>query len=189
MKDEQHKLIRRPPEARLKKWRPCTHPDPYQQPLPWVLEPLLWSESKMKVKVMSYSLPPHGLYSPWNSPGQNTGIGSHSLFPSPGNLPNPGIEPRSPTFQADSLPAKPPGKPITIKWSEVKSLSRVRLLATPWTAAYQAPPSLGFSRQEYWSGSPFPSPITIKLLIKYPRLGDVILRTRAHCVSLCLVKQ
>ena len=42
--------------------------------------------------------------------------------------------------------------------SEVKSLSRVRLLATPWTVAYQAPPSMGFSRQEYRSGLPFPSP-------------------------------
>ena len=40
----------------------------------------------------------------------------------------------------------------------MKSLSRVRLLATPWTAAYQAPPSMGFSRQEYWSGVPLPSP-------------------------------
>ena len=40
------------------------------------------------------------------------------------------------------------------KW---KSLSRVRLLATPWTAANQAPPSMGFSRQEYWSGVPLPS--------------------------------
>ena len=42
--------------------------------------------------------------------------------------------------------------------SQVKSLSRVRLFATPWTVAYQAPPSMGFSRQEYWSGLPFPSP-------------------------------
>ena len=41
---------------------------------------------------------------------------------------------------------------------KVKSLSRVRLFATPWTAAYQAPPSVGFSRQEYWSGLPFASP-------------------------------
>ena len=40
---------------------------------------------------------------------------------------------------------------------KVKSLSRVRLFATPWTAAYQAPPSMGFSRQEYWSGVPLPS--------------------------------
>ena len=45
------------------------------------------------------------------------------------------------------------------KWKvKVKSLSRVQLLATPWTAAYQAPPSIGFSRQEYWSGLPLPSP-------------------------------
>ena len=45
------------------------------------------------------------------------------------------------------------------KWKvKVKSLSRVWLLATPWTAAYQAPPSMGFSRQEYWSGVPLPSP-------------------------------
>ena len=38
----------------------------------------------------------------------------------------------------------------------VKLLSRVRLFATPWTVAYQAPPSMGFSRQEYWTGVPFP---------------------------------
>ena len=41
---------------------------------------------------------------------------------------------------------------------KVKSLSRVWLFSTPWTAAYQAPPSMGFSRQEYWSGVPLPSP-------------------------------
>ena len=41
---------------------------------------------------------------------------------------------------------------------KVKSLSRVQLFATPWTVAYQASPSMGFSRQEYWSGLPFPSP-------------------------------
>ena len=40
----------------------------------------------------------------------------------------------------------------------MKSLSRVRLFSTPWTVAYQAPPSMGFSRQEYWSGVPVPSP-------------------------------
>ena len=44
---------------------------------------------------------------------------------------------------------------------KVKLLSCVQLLATPWTAAYQAPPSMGFSRQEYWSGVPLPSPIQI----------------------------
>ena len=41
---------------------------------------------------------------------------------------------------------------------KVKSLSRVRLFGTPWTVAYEAPLSMGFSRQEYWSGLPFPSP-------------------------------
>ena len=40
----------------------------------------------------------------------------------------------------------------------MKSLSHVQLFVTPWTVAHQAPPSMGFSRQEYWSGLPFPSP-------------------------------
>ena len=49
--------------------------------------------------------------------------------------------------------------PFSVKkhW-KVKSLSHVRLFATPWTVAYHAPQSMGFSRQEYWSGLPFPSP-------------------------------
>ena len=46
---------------------------------------------------------------------------------------------------------------VEVKWSE-KSLSRLQLFATPWTVAHQAPPSMEFSRQEYWSGLPFPSP-------------------------------
>ena len=60
--------------------------------------------------VLSDSLQPHGLFSPQNSPGQNTGVGNQP-FPSPGDHPNPGIEPRSPTLQLDSLPAELPGKP------------------------------------------------------------------------------
>ena len=48
--------------------------------------------------------------------------------------------------------------PIDQEKVKVKSLSRVQLFATPWTTAYQAPLSMGFSRQEYWSGLPFPSP-------------------------------
>ena len=52
------------------------------------------------------------------------------------------------------------------KWKvKMKSLSRVRLLATPWTAAYQAPPSMGFSRQEYWSGVPLPSPRLVAVFV------------------------
>ena len=78
----------------------------------------------------------------------------------------------------DPIDGSPPGSPVpgilqarTLEWVAIafsnawkwkvkeKSLSRVRLLATPWTAAYQAPPSMGFSRQEHWSGVPFPSPL------------------------------
>ena len=52
------------------------------------------------------------------------------------------------------------------KWKvKIKSLSRVRPLATPWTAAYQAPPSMRFSRQEYWSGVPVPSQIIVIVVI------------------------
>ena len=77
----------------------------------------------------------------------------------------------------DPIEGSPPGFPIpgilqarTLEWVatsfsnagkwkvKVKSLSRVRLFASPWIAAYQAPPSMGFSRQEYWSGLPLPSP-------------------------------
>ena len=51
------------------------------------------------------------------------------------------------------------GQWIHFQWHmRVKSLSGVRLFVSPWTVAYQAPPSMGFSRQEYWSGLPFPSP-------------------------------
>ena len=76
----------------------------------------------------------------------------------------------------DPIDGSPPGSPSpgilqarTLEWVaisfsnawkwkvKVKSLSRVRLLATPWTAPYQTPPSVGFSRQEYWSGVPLPS--------------------------------
>ena len=76
----------------------------------------------------------------------------------------------------DPIDGSPPGSPIpgilqarTLEWvaisfssvgkwkMKVKSLSRVRLLATPWTSAYLAPPSMGFSRQEYWGGVPLPS--------------------------------
>ena len=56
------------------------------------------------------------------------------------------------------------------KWKvKVKSLSPVRFFVTPWTAAYQAPPSMGFSRQEYWSGLPLPSP---EVTLDRKNIGD-----------------
>ena len=79
--------------------------------------------------------------------------------------------PQSCPTLCDPIDSSPPGSPApgilqvrTLEWAaisfsnvwkwnvKVKSLSRVGLLATPWTVAYQAPPSMGFSRQEYWSG-------------------------------------
>ena len=63
------------------------------------------SEGKSLSRVRLFATP---LTGPWDSPGQNTGVGS--LFPSPEGLPNPGIEPRSPALQADSLPAEPQAK-------------------------------------------------------------------------------
>ena len=81
--------------------------------------------------VVSNSVRPHGLQPtrllrPWDSPGKNTGMSCHFLL-------------------------------HAWKWKvKVKLLSRVRLLATPWTEAYQAPPSMGFSGQQYWSGVPLP---------------------------------
>ena len=82
---------------------------------------------------MSDSVRPHRwkptrLPHPWDSPGKNTAVGCHFLL-----------------------------QCMKVK-SERKSLSRVRLLATPWTVAHQAPLSLGFPRQEYWSWLPCPPP-------------------------------
>ena len=69
---------------------------------------IFYTYESESLSVMSNSLQLHGLYSPWNSPGQNTGVGS--FFPSPGDLPNPRIKPRSPALHMDSLPAKSQGK-------------------------------------------------------------------------------
>ena len=77
---------------------------------------------QVKPKVVSDSLQPRGLYSPWNSPGQNTGVGSLSLLL---DLGSPGIEPRSPALQADSSPAEPQGKPEN---TGVGSLSLLQLI-------------------------------------------------------------
>ena len=73
-----------------------------------------------------------------------------------------GIPPRSPVpgiLQARTLEWVAISFSNACKWKvKVKSLSRVRPSGTPWTAAFQAPPSMGFSRQEYWRGVPLPSP-------------------------------
>ena len=69
----------------------------------------------------------------------------------------------------DPIDRSPPGSPIPgiLQARTLESLSHVWLLATPWTAAYQAPSSMGFSRQECWSGVPLPSPQMRKLMLGY----------------------
>ena len=84
---------------------------------------------------MSNSVRPHRrqptrLPHPWDSPGKNTGVGCHFLLLC--------VKVKSESEVAQSCPT----------------------LSDPWTAAYQAPLSMGFSRQEYWSGVPLPSPVT-----------------------------
>ena len=80
------------------------------------------SESR---SVVSDSLQPHGLYRPWNSPGQNTVVGSCALLQ--GNLPKPGIKPRSPILQADSLLAEPQGK-LGVMWHSQKFWKTSKIL-------------------------------------------------------------
>ena len=68
------------------------------------------------------------------------------------------------------------------KWKvKVKSLSRVRPSATPWTAAYQAPPSMGFSRQKYWSGVPLPSP---KLFLEDEKQETSVARREMRVINM-----
>ena len=74
--------------------------------------------------------------------------------------------------------------PTTCK---VKLLSRVRLFETPWTIDYQASPSMGFSRQEYWSGLPFPSPKVLnKYLLSGAKRGRNLVRDPVLSVMHCI---
>ena len=124
----------------------------------------------MKVKVTQSCLTlrdPMDYTIHWNYPNQNTGVGATATAKSlqlcltlcdptdgsPPGSPVPGI------LQARTLEWVAISFSNAWKWKvKVKSLGCVRLLAIPWTAAHQAPPSMGFSRQEYWSGVPLPSP-------------------------------
>ena len=98
---------------------------------------------------MSDSVQPHRqqptrLPCPWDSPGKNTGVGCHFLF-----------------------------QCMKVK-SESEVVQSCLTLATPWTAAYQAPPFMGFSRQEYWSGVPLPSLTNSRNLLKLTSIESVM---------------
>ena len=128
---------------------------------------------------MSDSVRPHRrqptrLLCPWDSPGKNTGVGCHFLLQCMKVKRESEVAQLCPTL-SNPMDCSLPGSSAhgifqarVLEWgaiafsggfciSSVQSLSRVQLLATSWTVAYQAPPSMGFSRQEYWSGVPLPS--------------------------------
>ena len=106
--------------------------------------------------------------------------------------------------------SSPPGSPVpgilqarTLEWVaisfsnawrwkvKVKLLSHVRLFTTPWTAAYQAPPSMGFSRQKYWSGVPLPSPFVmsekwlLEILLTSEKVSEKGLLVGFRCLWRC----
>ena len=109
------------------------------------------------VLVISCYLWPYGMQSarllcPWNSLGKNTGVGCCALLQ--GIFLTQGLNPLLLCllhWQVGSLPLAPLRKPAQL-------LSHVQLFVTPWSLACQAPLSMGLSRQEYWSGLPFPTP-------------------------------
>ena len=122
---------------------------------------------------------------PWDSPGKNNGVGCHFFLQCMKEKSESEVAQLCPTL-SDPMDCSPPGSsvhgiakkgrdrmlvvnfsmvlyfPLVFQGHELLLLSHfshVRLCATPQTAAHQAPPSLGFSRQEHWSGLPFPSPM------------------------------
>ena len=124
---------------------------------------------------------PTRLPSAWDSPGKNTGVGCHFLLQCMKMKSQSEVAQSCPTL-SNPMDCSLPGssvhgifQPRVLEWVaisfsnaskwkvKVKSLSHVWLLATPRTAAYQTPPSMGFSRQVYWSGVPLPSPVQAEL--------------------------
>ena len=105
----------------------------------------------------------------------------------------------------DPIDSSPPGFPVpgilqarTLEWvaisfskrnyrKKVKLLSHVQLFVTPWTVAYQAPLSMEFSRQEYWSGLPFPSPVSEIDMRIYDR-GGILNHWEKAILCTCYVK-
>ena len=106
------------------------------------------------------------------------------------------------------IDSSPPGSPVpgilqarTLEWVamsfsnawkwkvKVKSLSRVQLFSTPWTAAYQTPPCIGFSRQEYWSGLPLPSPLDHQKSKRVPENHLLLLYGLCQSLWLCVSQQ
>ena len=120
--------------------------------------------------VVSDSVQPHRqqptrLHCPWDSSGKNTGVGCHFLLQSMKVKSESEVTPLCPTL-SDLRDCSPPGSSVhgifqarVLEWGAIafsrQVLSHVQIFIIPWTVAHQAPPSMGFSRQEYWSSLPF----------------------------------
>ena len=135
-----------------------------------------WSCSVVSDSVRPHRWQPTRLPCPWDSPGKNTRVGCHFLLQCMKVKSESEVTQSCPTL-CDPMDCSLPGSPVpgilqarTLEWVAISfsnawkwkvkviSFSHVRLFPTPWTAAYQAPLSMGFFRQEYWSGLPLPSP-------------------------------
>ena len=131
-----------------------------------------------------YGLEPIRLLCPWDSPGKITGAGCHALLQ--GHFLTQRLNPRlmSPSLQVGSLPLVPPTKPVIVLYILVYMCMLSHSVvsdpfATLRTVAHQAPLSMGFSRQEYWSGFPIPPPFayifcnkSIFSYVYWKNLGD-----------------
>ena len=133
----------------------------------------------MSDSVRTHRWQPTRLLCPLDFPGKNTGVGCHFLLQCMKVKSESEVSQSCPTlrdpmdwsllgssihgiFQARILEwVAISFSTVVLCYAVLSHFSRVRLCETPWTAAYQAPPSMGFSRQEYWSGVPLPSPLHI----------------------------
>ena len=143
-----------------------------------------WSRSVVSDSQRPHGLQPTRLLYPWGFPGKSTRVGCHCLlqykhyyienrllirtyYIAQGTqysiMTYKGAEPKTvaicitDTAESKSTMKSKSKSTMKVRW-KWRSLNRVWLFATPWTAAYQAPLSMGFSKQEYWSGVPLPSP-------------------------------
>ena len=153
--------------SRLEHWSGLPFPSPMSESEKWKSSCSVMSDS-----VRRHRRQPTRLPRPWDSPGKNTGVGCHFLLQYMKVKSERKVTQSCPTL-CDPIDGSPPGSPIPgilqariLEWVAIsfsnawkwkvkgKSLRHVRLFVTPWTTAYQAPPPMGFSRQEYWSGVP-----------------------------------
>ena len=119
----------------------CKHSPPSVHRAYWSVKVKMKSRSRVRLFVTPWTIATR-LFCPWDFPGKSTGVG---IFPSPGDLPNPGVEPGSPALQAVSLPSEPPGKShyingIHSNWGVVWFVTDSSLCPTPFSSGVEMMP-------------------------------------------------